>query len=176
MKRSILTAVVALLAGAFVSTKVTAQAPPATDVNVALIRELHDLRIAIEKLASASSRVQVLSTRVSQQEQRISSLTTQLIPLTSKLAEASAETVSTNSSLERSKESLRLASDPQQRGLIEGMQKELTMQLDRDRFMQASVQAQVDAVRQQIGTEQSTLSDLQRKLDDLDHSMADPHE
>ena len=76
----------------------------------------------------------------------------------------------------KSKESLRLASDPQLRGMLEEKQRELTKQLDRDRFMQASVQAQVSAIRQQIDMEQATLSDLQRRLDDLDHSMADPHE
>jgi hypothetical protein len=39
---------------ASLSTRTSAQAPPSNDVNAALIRELHDLRLAIEKLASAT--------------------------------------------------------------------------------------------------------------------------
>jgi len=64
MKKSLLIVAVVLFSLAFVSARTSAQAPPAAnDVNGALIRELHDLRLAIEKLASASSRVQVLSAR-----------------------------------------------------------------------------------------------------------------
>src|SRR5207253_9451847 len=115
--------------------------------NAALIRELHDLRLAIEKLASASSRIQVLSARASQQEQRISSLMSQLITLNGKLAEAAADTSSTNATLERFKERLRTESDPKQRAILEEEQVAFSMDLNRKALMQSSVQAQADADR-----------------------------
>src|SRR4051794_19230103 len=102
MKKSVLIVAVVLLSLAFVSGRTSAQAPPtANDVNTALIRELHDLRLAIEKLASASSRVQLLSARASQQEQRISGLTTQLIALNGKFAEFAVDTSLATTRLEQ---------------------------------------------------------------------------
>jgi len=173
MKRSALIAAVVLLGLAFVSVRTSAQAPPTNDVNIALIRELHDLRLAIEKLASASSRVQVLSMRASQQEQLVSNLTSQLITMNSKLTEAGADTSFTNATLEQLKDRLRIESDPKQRAVLEEQQANFAAELNRKRLIQASVQAQADAIRQQIAVAQSNLSDLQRRLDDLDRSITD---
>jgi len=171
MKRSALIVAV-VLSSTFISTRTSAQAP-ATDVNAALIRELHDLRLAIEKLAGATSRVQVLSARAGQQEQLISSLMTQLITLNSKLAEASADTAFSNAMQEQLKERIRTESDPAVRAALQQQEQVSARELDRKRLMQSSVQAQADALRQQIIAEQSSLADIQRRLDDLDRSLAD---
>ncbi len=176
MKRSIWLVIVSVAVMAFVSTRTPAQAPPANDVNGALVRELHDLRIAIEKLASSGSRIQVLTARTSQQEQRISGLMNQLIAMNSKLAEASAEARFKAAALQALADDLRVVSDPQERAALVMHQKEMALQLDQAQTEQASVQAQADAIRQQLAIEQSTLSDLQRKLDDLDRSMSEPRQ
>ena len=70
--------------------------------------------------------------------------------------------------MEQVKEHLRVESDPKLRSALEEQQTALAAQLNRNRFMQGSVQVQVDAVRQQISTEQASLSDIQRRLDDLE--------
>jgi chromosome segregation ATPase len=174
MKKSLLIAAVVLLSLAFVSGRTSAQAPPAAnDVNAALIRELHDLRLAIEKLASASSRVQVLSARASQQEQRIANLTTQLIALSSKLAEFTVDTTLANARLEQLKERLRVETDPQKRAELEQEQAGFAVDASRKGMMQSSVQAQVEALRQQIAIEQSNITDIERKLDELDRQTPD---
>ena len=172
MKRSALIVAV-VLSLAFLSSRTSAQAPPAGDVNAALIRELHDLRLAIEKLAGATSRVQVLSARAGQQEQLISSLMTQLITVNGKLAEASADTTFSTAMLEQLKERIQTESNPAVRVALEEQQEASARELDRKRLMQASIQAQADALRQQIITEQSSLADIQRRLDDLDRSLTD---
>ena len=176
MKRSILMVAGSILAVAFVATRTPAQAPPANDVNAALIRELHDLRIAIEKLASAGSRIQILSARTSQQEQRISNLMNQLIPMNSKVAEAAAETALKNSVVTQLNEELRTVSDPKERAEMAVQLQEMTRQLEQARLAQASVQAQADTIRQQLNVEYATLTDLQRRLDELDRSMAEPRQ
>ena len=175
MKKSVLIVAVVLLSLAFVSGRTSAQAPAASnDVNAALIRELHDLRLAIEKLATASSRVQVLSTRASQQEQRISNLTTQLVALNGKLAESAVDTSIANARLQQFKELLRVETDPQKRAELEQAQAGFEVDASRKGLMQSSLQAQVDAIRQQIATEQSNLADLERRLDELDRQTPDP--
>ena len=172
MKKSVLIMAVVLLL-ASISTRTSAQAPPSNDVNAALIRELHDLRLAIEKLASATSRVQVLTARASQQEQLISSLMTQLVTLNGKLGEASADIAFENAMLEQLKERIRTESDPTVRSALEQQQRGSATELDRKRLLQSSVQAQADALRQQIIAEQSNLADIQRRLDELDRSVTD---
>jgi chromosome segregation ATPase len=167
MKRSALIIAVMVLGFALVSIRMSAQAPPSNDVNAALVRELHDLRMAIEKLASANTRIQVLSVSASQQEQRISALTNQLIALNGKLADTAAEASFTNSNLERIKEGLRVEADPKQRQALEDQQLGIAAALEHAHFAQSSAQAQVDALRQQIGVEQSNLADLQRRLEML---------
>jgi hypothetical protein len=174
MKHSVLIVAIVLLSLAFASTRTSAQAPPAAnDVNASLIRELHDLRVAIEKLASTSSRVQVLSARASQQEQRISGLTAQLIALNGKLSESAVDLTLANARLEQFKERLRLENDPQKRAELEQAQAGFAEDLTRKGMMQSSVQAQVEALRQQIATEQSNLADTERRLDELDRPASD---
>jgi chromosome segregation ATPase len=175
MKRSALIVAILLLSSELIATrKTSAQAPaPANDVNAALIRELHDLRVAIEKLASASSRVQVLSARVVQREQRISNLITELITLNSKLAEAAVDTSLANAKLEQLQESLRTEADPKQRAILEEAQAGFASDVNRKRVTQSSIQAQVDALRQQIVAEQSSLADIERRLDELDRPIPD---
>ena len=174
MKKSVLIVAVVLLSLAFVSGRTSAQAPPAAnDVNTALIRELHDLRLVIEKLSSASSRVQVLSARASQQEQRISGLTTQLIALNGKLAESAIDTSLANARLEQFKERLRVETDPQKRAELEQELAGFAVDASRKGLMQSSVQAQMDALRQQINAEQSNLADIERRLDEMDRPASD---
>jgi hypothetical protein len=171
MKSSIVLVLVSILAVTFVATTTPAQAPPANDVNAALVRELRDLRIAIEKLVSTGSRLQVLSTRTNQQEQRISLLMGQLVGVNGKLSEASAQTLQKTSVLEQIRESLRQASDPAERDALRSQEKDVAAQLNSDRLMQAATQAQADAIRQQLSLEQATLTDLQHRLDELERSM-----
>jgi chromosome segregation ATPase len=173
MKKPVLIAAVMIMALIVASARTSAQAPPNTDVNAALIRELHDLRLAIEKLASATSRVQLLSARASQQEQVISGLMSQLIALNGKLAEHNADTLFTTATLEQIKERIRLEPDPKARAEMEQGQYGLSRDLEHKRLIQSSLQAQADALRQQIVAEQASLADLQRRLDELDRSMAD---
>src|SRR5262249_44727352 len=121
----------------------------------------------------ASSRVQVLSARAAQQEQRISGLTTELIALNGKLAEFAVDTSLANTRLEQFKERLRVETDPQKRAELEQAQAGFAEDLTRKGMLQSSLQAQVQALRQQIATEQSNLADIERRLDELDRPTSD---
>lgn len=167
MKKSIWIVCALLVSLAVLSTRLPAQAPQSADVNAALIRELHDLRVAIEKLANANSRVQILASRANQQEQRINNLTDQLNVLNGKLVESSAQIARMNSQIEHAKDSVRVETDPDRR---QGFQQELqalTYMLEEKGSAQSAVQMQAEAIRQQIIREQSNLSDTQRLLDEL---------
>jgi cytidylate kinase len=155
-----------LLALALLSGRTSAQAPQSNDVNAAIVRELHDLRLAIEKLAGANSLAQAYAARAAQEGQLISTLTTQLIALNGKLAEGEADLSLKNAVVEQLKDRIRVESDPKQRTILEDQQKDLTVDLNQKRILESALQAQVDAVRQQILAEQ-------RRLDELDRWLAD---
>jgi hypothetical protein len=135
-------------------------------VNAALIRELHDLRLAIEKLAGANSLAQAYSARTAQEGQLISTLTTQLISLNGKLAEIDVDLSLKNSVVEQMKDRIRIESDAKQRAALEEHQNDLAADLNQKRMLQTSLQTQVDAVRQQILAEQRRLAELDRWLAD----------
>jgi hypothetical protein len=166
VKKSALIVAGTLLALALLSGRTSAQAPQNNDVNAALLRELHDLRLAIEKLAGANSLAQAYSARAAQEGQLISTLTTQLIALNGKLAEGEADLSFKNAGLERLKDRIRVESDPKQRTVLEDQQNDVAADLNQKRMLQSALQGQVDTVRQQILAEQ-------RRLDELDRWLAD---
>jgi cytidylate kinase len=166
VKKSALIVAGTLLALALLSGRTSAQAPQSNDVNAAIVRELHDLRLAIEKLASANSLAQAYSARAAQEGQLISTLTTQLIALNGKLAESQADLSLKTAVVEHLKDRIRAESDPKQRTVLEEQQNDLAVDLNQKRILQSALQAQVDAVRQQILAEQ-------RRLDELDRWLAD---
>jgi hypothetical protein len=96
-----------------------------------------------------------------------------LIALNSKLAESNADMMISSATLDQLKDRLRSEADPKQRALLESQQTDLTVDFNRKRMMQSSVQAEADALRQQMSAAQAGLADLQRKLDELDRSLAD---
>jgi hypothetical protein len=155
-----------LLTAAAGTGSALAQSQSANDTNAALIREIHDLRLAIEKLAAENSRIQVYSVRAAQQGQLISALTTQLTTLNGKLIESQANLAAANADLEQVKDHLRIETDPQLRTALEERQSNLTYDLNHKRMEQSALQAQIDAIRQQILTEQ-------RRLDEFDRWLAD---
>jgi SMC interacting uncharacterized protein involved in chromosome segregation len=167
MKKSILIVCALLVTVVLLSAKMPAQAPPPADVNAALVREIHDLRLAIEKLASANSRVQILASRANQQEQRIANLTDQLNALSAKITEASTQAQLTTSRVEAMRQDLRSESDPNKRQMLQDAISSLTLELEEKRFSLTSIQAQGESIRQQIIREQTNLSDTERRLDEL---------
>jgi len=167
MKRLALFIAVVIVGLYFVSAITSAQAPQSNDVNAALIHELHDLRLAIEKLATVNSRAQLLSVRASQQGQLISTLTTELIALNGKLADAQANTVTTTTALEQINDRLRIESEPKERTLLEAQRNALAADLNRKRIEQAAMQTQIEAIRQQILAEQRRLDEFDRAFEDL---------
>ena len=71
-----------------------------------------------------------------------------------------------NAELERINDRLRTVSDPKDRAVLEEQRNELALELECKRIVQTPMQAQVEAIRQQIITEQ-------RRLDDLDRAIAE---
>jgi len=130
-------AVIGLIAAALgaMTTVLAAQAarPPSNeDATRALLAEVHALRVAMERLATAGPRAQLAYGRLQIQEQRITNLTTQLETVRDRI-----------------------------RGDVVGSFKDELSAEERD-------------LEQQIATEQARWSELNQRLDDVDHALAAP--
>jgi hypothetical protein len=68
--------------------------------------------------------------------------------------------------LEQLKESLRTETEPKRRTELQEEQAGFASDVNRKSLTQSSLQAQVDAIRQQILADQSSLTDIERKLDE----------
>ena len=104
----------------------------AEDTTRALLAEVHALRVAMERLATAAPRAQLAYGRLQIQEQRITNLTTQLQTVRDRI-----------------------------RGDVVGSFKDELGAQERD-------------LEQQIATEQARWSELNQRLDDVDHALAAP--
>ena len=92
-------AVLACVVIAGLLSPVQGQQRPREDVLDALLVEVRGLRGAIEQMASASARVQLVTTRLQLQEQRINSLAPRTSELRDRLTSAERELASAQSEL-----------------------------------------------------------------------------
>lgn len=143
-----------------------APAPQSDDTMRALITELRQLRIAIENLTSANSRVSILAMRANQHEQRLSSLTNQLLNLKNNLLDVTAEVLRHENIVMDLQERLRVESDLTRRQHLEIEHRQMTVSRDAIKLKQTVVQAEVNNLSQQAISEQARLNEIQQRLVD----------
>jgi chromosome segregation ATPase len=156
------------------ATSVQSQTPASDETTRTFIGELRQLRIAIENLASANSRIQILSLRAGQQEQRLSSLTNQLAPMRLQVAEASSEISIQTEQMRDLEDRLRVQADPKLRQQIELELLARRLSLNSTLMRHAALQAEVDLLTQEAMRENSRLTEIQQRLDDLERVLSSP--
>ena len=158
------------------ATSAQSQGPSTEDLTRAFVTELRLLRIAMENLASANSRVEILSMRAGRHEQRLASLSDQLIDLRLKLTEVTAQTSREAAVLEDFQERLRVEADPMRRRQLEEEQRMFKSSLNSNRLKQAALQAEVDQLTRQTFEEQARLTEIQQRLDEVERSLSQPRQ
>ena len=161
--------VAALLAVVAFRAEPAAQNP---DLTKELLAEVRGLRVAMEQLASAGPRVQLMFGRLQLQEQRINEQLRKADVVRAQLAKAQEEEAQQRSQIQRFEEALRGNLPDEERKDLEsslpGMRKHLTM-------LVAEVQKfQVEEANlaSMISAEQNRWSDINRMLDELDRTLS----
>ena len=165
-----LVGIAGLLAVAVFRAEPAAQNP---DVTKELLVEVRGLRVAMEQLASAGPRVQLMFGRLQLQEQRINEQLRKADVVRAQLARAQKEESEQRSQIQGFEEAL------ERRNLPNGELKDIEESLPRMRqhltFLAAEVQKfQVEEANlsSMISAEQNRWSDINRMLDELDRTLS----
>jgi hypothetical protein len=169
---TILSAAIVIAAAAGSWRPAAAQAARSDDVLPALLTEVRGLRAAIEQMAGAGPRVQLLSSRLQIQEGRIAGMIRRLDTVRDTLAGARRE-------LEQFSGALKMmegGEEPQEPGahkedfgpLLAGMKKQVAAaQANVDRLVAEEAQ-----LTQDVTMEQARWTEISQRLDELERSLA----
>jgi hypothetical protein len=152
-------------------TGAAAQTAPAPDVTSALLTEVHELRLAMERSATVAPRVQLTLARLNIQEQRTVVLSTQLDRVREQQASASLETTKLATELEDVQRALQTASDASQRRGWELEERELKRKLSQQAAVEERFRGREAEAAQLLSLEQSRWIDLNAKLDELERLL-----
>jgi hypothetical protein len=145
-----------------------------TLTETALLLEVRLLRQAIETLAGTNARVQIVFGRLQLQEQRTATTAKRLEDIRGALSKVAMQITQMSESLQRYEELDLATLDPKQREQIpmsvRGLKAELQL-LESERIRLATQES--DAANQ-LALEQNSWNDLNRSLDELERTLAQP--
>ena len=169
---AIATVVACLVLGiAIQPTGAPPQAAPRADATAALLAEVHELRLAMERSATIAPRVQLTLARLNIQEQRTVLLSTQLEQVRQELANANLETKKLSNELEDLQKALPTVSDASGRRGLEFEEQSLRRKLTQQATVEERLRGREGEAAQLLSTEQSRWRDLNAKLDELERLL-----
>ena len=138
------------------------------DVLNALLVEVRGLRGAIEHMASASARVQLITSRLQLQEQRINTLVPRLTQQRDRLAAAEREQASIQQSIPDLQESAPREADPETRRVMEAQLKVQKQHLPQIGLEVQRLRAEEAELANLVETEQTRWTTINRQLEELE--------
>jgi chromosome segregation ATPase len=150
-----------------------AQSPPTSqDVLSALLVEVKGLRVAMEQVAGAGPRIQLVLGRLQLQEQRVAEISKQLDVIRKSLGNIQQEGDMESQGVKTLEERLRGAfADTKERTEIERDIKQLAVQAEMRRMQMQRLQTEEAALAQDLASQQRTWVDLNQRLDELERSL-----
>jgi hypothetical protein len=150
----------------------TPQTTASTDLTAALLAEVHELRLAMERSTTVAPRVQLTLARLNIQEQRTVVLGRDLDQIRQQQATASLETKKLSGELEDVQKALQTApSDPSQRRGFEFQEQDLKRKLRQQAAIEDRLRVRESEAAQLLSAEQARWIDLNSKLDELERLL-----
>ena len=147
---------------------VTGQQRAREDVLDALLVEVRGLRGAIEHMASASARVQLITSRLQMQDQRITTLTSRLSQQRDRLTAAEMELASSQQHMAGLQEVEQRETDPMERSIIEMRLRAEKQQLPQKRAEVERLRAEEAELANLVAEEQSRWTTINAQLEQLE--------
>jgi hypothetical protein len=147
------------------------QPPPPSDLTAALLAEVHELRLAMERSATVAPRVQLTLARLNIEEQRTVVLGRDLDQIRQQLASANLETRKLAGDLEDVQKALPTAGDASQRRGFEFEEQALKRKLVQQAAVEDRLRTRETEAAQLLGAEQSRWVDLNSRLDELERLL-----
>jgi chromosome segregation ATPase len=167
MKHPRILAAVALLASA-----AAAPAPAQTSDNAtlqALVSEVHQLRLAIEKSVSLGPRMQLILERAQLQDQKVARISQQLDDVRKRIGDESVRQTQANERLVKVEESLSSETDPHRRNELKEVQ--VILKAEAAAGPDQQLAARESELANSLRTEQAILGELDGKLDAIERQL-----
>ncbi len=139
-----------------------------------LLREVHELRLAIERQSSVGARVQLLSSRVALQDERVFKLLQQLENVRREMMGIETQAKQAGEREASLDDAISSESDPKQRQELELARKQFKAERALQNNMLEALRARESDLANAAATEQAKLDEVTRRLDDLDRALSAP--
>jgi chromosome segregation ATPase len=152
----------------------SAQTPPATpdsSVIQALLSEVHQLRLAIERTNSIGPRIQLIVERVKMQQQVVSRLSDQLESARRELEHLQADQARSAEQIKNAEAELGQTTDPVKRQRMELELKLFKPEFERGQQLPEALRAREADLSGRLRTEQAALDALNDRLTQIERSL-----
>lgn len=168
LSQSAILLLTSLIAGASANAQQAAPAGSDAPILQALVTEVRQLRLAIERTNSVSSRLQITLQRIQLQQNRVNNISGQLESVRREIAKSEAELADLSNHLADFDNRLEKEQDPNHLKALQEQQKDAKAILkQRTRTIQDQ-RAREGELAGSLQTEQGKLSELEEHLDSLD--------
>lgn len=138
------------------------------DVLEALLKEVRQLRVAIESAAATNARLQMAVQRANIQEERLWRVSREVEALRTEIANASEDRMNSAARLKRLDEALSNATDHEQRLGIEHEIGALNREVERQQRHEKRLRDEEGMLSQTLQIEEARWGDVNQKLDELE--------
>lgn len=163
--------IAALAVTASLNIAAAPQAPGSGDVMASLLSEVHALRVAMERSAAVTPRVQLTLARLNIEEQRTSQVGAQLERVRRQIADSAAEIQKTNDDLTEYTRRVQTETNDQVKTAVERERTVLEQKLRQQNADQQQLRVQEAEAAQLFTAEQNRWTLLNARLDELEQLL-----
>jgi chromosome segregation ATPase len=148
-------------------------APSQADILPALVAEVRQLRVALERAAAMNATLQLAGQRANIQEERLWRVSREVETLRTELRRATEEVGGDATRLKHLEEALAGSMDPEMRKAIEQELPELKRRADRNKQREGELRQREIVLLQALQSEEARWGELNQRLDDLERLLSD---
>ena len=167
----------AVLASLFLCCGLWGQTPASSPDNStiqALLQEVHQLRVALERSTLTGPRVEIAVQRLRLQQEQVTRTAGQLYDARREIDHLQAEQGKTAAQIEALSNEAQESTDPNRRQSIESIAKQMKFDGDQQQKNLESLRSREAELSARLQTEQESLDELRGRLDRLEQSLEPP--
>ena len=148
-----------------------AQQSTSTDAVAALLAEVRQLRIAMERSVTVAPRIELLGTRVAAQSERVSRASRDFDGVRQELDAVATNIASTTARMQDLEQMLSRATDPEQRNVFEQETRDLTRLIEEQTALEQRLRVREADLANALTVEEAQWAELSRRLDELERQL-----
>jgi chromosome segregation ATPase len=163
---------ISLMLSASVNAQQTTPVPPDTQILQQLVTEVRQLRLALERTNSLSSRLQITLQRIQLQQNQVNRISGQLESLRNEIVRSDAEQGQASSNLTELEGRIEQEQNPNTQKTLQGEQQYMKALVEQKARIVQDEQTREAELASSLQAEQGKLSELQTRLDSLEKLVA----